>query len=284
MENYLEFLVGKYELSGEFEKCIQNILLKSEEAIFKQLSKYIFVINGGELKDEIIKVFELLNLCIVITDILDDIEDNHTIKWNEDEATLLNASTALISILVLELNSSVIPNNEKITTLFMRYLLKATDGQHSDLTNRIFTEEECIKVIQAKSGSLVALACITGEILATGSYRTGLEQCALSIGVIAQLNNDFEDLLLEQKDIQAKKITLPILYLLKYQGALTKDLLHYYEGNNLEPVHISKEMIEATGLDTYMAYMQTFYRQRAISLFSKLYPQQNINNFLKFIL
>lgn len=186
---------------------------------------------------------------------------------------------------MLELNSLDFPFRRETVQLFFQYLVRAADGQHHDLLNNVVTEDTQIKIIMKKSGSLIALACTLGEILATGKYREEIEECAYYIGVIAQLNNDYEDLMTQQKDIGMKKINLPILYLLKDLDPMFTALREFYQDqhNVIPPNNITHEELEACGLPIYISFMKSKYRQLAMNLLKELYPRTDILRFEKYI-
>ena len=52
----------------------------------------------------------------------------------------------------------------------MEYALKSVQGQHKDLLNSCKTESDYIEMSVEKSGSLVALVCVIGALLATDDY------------------------------------------------------------------------------------------------------------------
>lgn len=284
LKEYYSF-IREYGFSYEFENCLKDILLQSENTLFSELSKLHFQLSGGVETESINKIFKLLDLSIIFTDIIDDIEDKEITKWGKEENILINASTALMSIVMLELNSLDFPFRRETVQLFFQYLISAADGQHHDLLNNVVTEEIQIKITMKKSGSLIALACTLGEVLATGKYREGLEECASYMGVIAQLNNDYEDLMTQQKDIGMKKINLPILYLLKDLNPMFTALREFYQDqyNVIPPIYIAHEELEACGLPIYISFMKSKYRQLAIDLLNELYPKTDILHFEKFI-
>lgn len=214
----LKIIAGNYQLSDEFNRCLNDLLDQHEGGDFSGLSKLHFQMNGGTLTKSIEEVFNLLELWILFTDIVDDIEDGDESKWGIDGNILLNASTALVSIVLLELEKLEIPYKSEVTRLFCHYLLQAVDGQHHDLMNKITSEEMYIDVVKKKSGSLIALSSTLGAVLATGKYTTKLEMSAHYIAIVAQLKNDYNDLLNLQRDLQVKKE--PCLYYIYYNSRI----------------------------------------------------------------
>lgn len=268
----------KHNLSIEFMNCLINLSELQEKSDFRKLSRLHFQLNGGIETDNIEEVFEILDLFILLTDILDDIEDKDIEKWGMEYNLLVNSCTALTGIIVLELQKKDFPYKEKILYLFFNYLISATDGQHHDLTNQITSEEVYFNVVKKKSGSILALACTLGEVLATGKFRPELEKYAHYISIIAQLNNDYEDLLNKQKDLLLKKKTLPILYLLQYEDPMFNQLQDYYRSDTSEhsAIHISLNQIEESGIEVYINLIKLKYRKLSIDVLKNLYPNQEI--------
>ncbi len=241
--------------------------------------------NGGNETTSINKSIHLLELWILFTDIIDDIEDGDEAKWGIDRNILVNASTALISIVLLELQKLTLPYHSEVMRLFCHYLLQATDGQHHDLTNQITSEEIYLDVVKQKSGSLIALACMLGETLATGKQTAALVSCAHYIAIVAQLNNDYADLLGLQRDLIMKKRTLPILYLLQYENSMFDNLRTYYkqQTSTKTNIYITSQQIEASGLPIYVYLMKSKYRNLAFELLQQLYPTQDVSIFEQLI-
>ncbi|MEK5333710.1 MULTISPECIES: polyprenyl synthetase family protein [unclassified Lysinibacillus] len=281
----LKIIAGNYQLSDEFNRCLNDLLDQHEGGDFSGLSKLHFQMNGGTLTKSIEEVFNLLELWILFTDIVDDIEDGDESKWGIDGNILLNASTALVSIVLLELEKLEIPYKSEVTRLFCHYLLQAVDGQHHDLMNKITSEEMYIDVVKKKSGSLIALSSTLGAVLATGKYTTKLEMSAHYIAIVAQLKNDYNDLLNLQRDLQVKKRTLPLLYLLQFEDSAFDELRLYYrqQGNATTKICITKQQIVDSGLHVYVHLIQSKYLNLALDLLKEVYPTQNVEIFKQYI-
>lgn len=285
LKQSLRRIISNYQLSDEFSRCLTSLLDQHEGGDFSDLSKLHFQLNGGILTKSIQEVFNLLELWILFTDIVDDIEDGDESKWGIEGNLLLNASTAFVSIVMLELQKVEIPYKSEVTRLFCHYLLQAVDGQHHDLINQITSEEMYVAIVKKKSGSLIALSSLLGEVLATGKYSEKLEMSAYYIAMVAQLNNDYGDLLNLQKDLQNKKRTLPILYLLQYEDSAFDELRLYYsqQVDSTKNMWISPQQIEASGLSIYMHLLQSKYRNLALELLKEIYPTQDVSLFQKYI-
>lgn len=285
LQKRLIFLVKNHYLSTEFEHCLETLLEQYEGGIFGELCKLHFQMNNGVETKDVKEVLDLLELWVLFTDILDDVEDGDEAKWGRECNILVNSSTALISIVLLELQKLAMPHQNEVIRLFSSYLLQATDGQHHDLLNQITSEETYINVIKKKSGSLIALACTLGETLATGKFTPELETSAYYTSIVAQLSNDYEDLLGMQRDVIAKKKTLPILYLLQYEDSMFDELRAYYRQQERKAMttRITFQQIEASGLPIYIHLMKLKYRNLAFDLLQQLYPNKDISKFEQYI-
>lgn len=94
--------------------------------------------------------------------------------------------------------------------------LRAIEGQHIDLLNKISCEDRYMDMVVLKSGSLTELACLIGTVLANPDKATEVQFYGSHIGVIGQIQNDMEGMKRwdGKNDLLNKKWTLPILYLL----------------------------------------------------------------------
>src|SRR5690606_31180999 len=110
-------------------------------------------------------------------------------------------------------------------------IYKCLEGQSLDLQNKRTSPEEYIKMIQKKSGALVALSLTAGQILATGSVNNDLQQLGEFIGIIQQINNDIEGFFSNsnRNDLLNKRYTLPVIYLLEKKDTISVELLSYFQ-------------------------------------------------------
>ena len=83
----------------------------------------------------------------------------------------------------------------------MEYILQSSQGQHDDLSDKPVTENECLDMIKRKSGSLTALSCVLGTMLATGKFNPTVESYALQLGIALQIENDYRGLFYNSKAI-----------------------------------------------------------------------------------
>ena len=213
---------------------LQNLLLsfvkEKKKLNFGQLTiVHHEAFSGKDL--EILQLAAAIELLILSFDIFDDLEDLDNVKepWMQiDPSIALNAATTLYTIsqqAVLTLSS---PFKHQILHAFFKYSIQAMEGQHDDLQNSISTEEECLNVMKRKSGSLIALASVSGMLLANANFPE-VEEYSYQIGIAAQSDNDFRDLFNPLKnDISAQKRSLALIYLKKGYNVHALDVLRFF--------------------------------------------------------
>lgn len=204
-----------------------------------------------------------VELMILSLDIFDDLQDqdNSSVPWHEiDKAISMNIATGLLVLSAkaleqtsFDLNRKVMANNY-ITTR----VLKAVNGQHTDLMDSIESEEDYVQMVRKKSGSLMASACLVGTALASEQHHDNVNKYGEQIGIIAQLRNDINDICRWNKknDLINKKKTLPTLYLLNNQQPQYQFARDYFNGKLREGDLIKqqaeiRELIEKSGALEY---------------------------------
>ncbi|GIN64682.1 MULTISPECIES: polyprenyl synthetase family protein [Bacillus] len=211
-----------------------------------------------------------IELLILSFDIFDDLEDEDSPDqpWMKmDRSVALNAATALYTLGIKVISS--VSNDPEFLHKLMEYTLQSMQGQHADLKNQPATEEECLDMIKRKSGSLTALPCVLGTMLATGEFNPTVEEYACQLGIAEQIENDYKALFYDSKsDIAKKKRTLAYLYLTRKFNQASIDLLNIFEDEDkFADIEIKcyKEKLKAAGVTQYMYVMN----QLAIQKFKK---------------
>ncbi|MBI3836041.1 MAG: polyprenyl synthetase family protein [Planctomycetes bacterium] len=106
-------------------------------------------------------------------------------------------------------------------------------------------EQECIAILERKTGALTAVACELGARYAgaTGSVCETMHEFGLSAGVAFQIVDDVLDIIGEQKimgktlgrDAELGKLTLPIIHCLAQSDSVSSIQLHrVLEGSTLK--------------------------------------------------
>jgi len=178
-----------------------------------------------------------VELMILSLDIYDDLQDrdNEQVPWSAiSPALALNAAIGLQALAVSVLMELPIAMDRKMAAIkaLNKGILNATNGQHADLLNETMTEDECLAMIENKSGALVASACLVGAALMTDEYAELIESYGRALGVSAQINNDVEGIQRwsTRNDLLARKQTLPIQFVLEQQSEEAAAVRSYYDG------------------------------------------------------
>jgi geranylgeranyl pyrophosphate synthase len=170
-------------------------------------------------------------------DILDDIEDGDTTPTLQTLglARSLNVATALLMLAQRSLCApSTSQQNQywRMWDTFIENGLLACGGQHQDLLAEQqpvdhFQAEDALMIAEAKSGSLMRLACLLGALSVEASEEICnlVAEMGLALGMAHQLDNDAHDLsaalhtplstagelLPVKSDLRRGKKTLPII-------------------------------------------------------------------------
>jgi len=204
--------------------------------IFSDLVRLHYRMFGGTSHD-IEQAAAAIECMLLALDIYDDLQDkdNDVVPWSEvDPALAMNVAVGLQSLSMAMLEDAGFSNSTKNRAV--RYInqaiLRAVNGQHTDLLNFINEEEDCLHMLRNKSGALVACACLVGATLVTDEYSELIAQYGQSIGVIGQIRNDMQGIQEwdVRNDLLYRKRTLPILYLLDFDHPQLHIVRSYYAG------------------------------------------------------
>ncbi|QGQ47842.1 polyprenyl synthetase family protein [Metabacillus sediminilitoris] len=226
---------------SELQDLLFSFVEDKQIVNFGQLAIIHHEAFGGK-DSEIIQLAAAIELLILSFDMFDDLEDLDNMKelWMQiDRSIAINAATTLYTIsqqTVLNLSS---PYKHQVLSAFLQFSMKAMEGQHDDLQNLMSTEEECLHVMKRKAGSLIALASVSGMLLAGANFPE-VEEYSYQVGIAAQADNDFRDLFnLNKNDITSKKKSLAYLYLEKGYNEHSHVLMKFIESG--------REIIEEFG-------------------------------------
>lgn len=212
-------LIDRYFVQTDLkEKAQQSVNYKKDEGFhFGELTIFHHEMFGGKSK-HIISAAATVELLILSSDLFDDLQDqdNSSTPWSKwNPALTLNIATGLLYLSTIAMNLIGITNN--LRQKFDQLVIQTLNGQHSDILNTIKTEEQYIDITSQISGSLVALACLTGTILATENHHDIVRKYAIHIGIVEQIKNDLNDIFsFDKSDWRLKKHTLPILFILEH--------------------------------------------------------------------
>lgn len=243
--------------------------------------------NGKD--EEITLLAAAVELLILSFDMLDDLEDldNMDEPWMKIEHPIaLNAATTLYTLSKLAVLSLQSSKKLQILEAFLKFSIQAMEGQHADLKNQSLTEEECLEVMKNKSGSLIALASVSGMLLA-GVNTPSVEEYSYQLGIAAQIDNDFRDLFNPHKnDVSSQKKSLAYLYLQnKYNLHAIEILEGFQSGKPINEYFGSalnlKQKLIAAGVAQYLNVMKQIAINKATRLIRKLpidpYQSERLN-------
>jgi competence protein ComQ len=267
------------------KRCIAS---KAEETTnWSNLTILTHHMLGGD-NPAIQRLAALTEMVVLALDIMDDLQDqdNPDKPWmSEPQDLVLNAMLALFMAASAELTAlkernplQAFPNAGELS----RLISIAINGQHTDLTLAVDTEEEYVKMVHQKSCMLIHIAFYLG-LAAIPSERMNKEKweqmktLADYIGLIAQINNDISDLIRFdiKNDVITKKRTLPILFLLSEPDSDFPQLQQYFDGTiTVEELLLLKleclDYITNSGCLEYSKMIVELQRTRVIQLFAQI--------------
>lgn len=239
---------------------------------------------NGIATEEIYAVAAAVEALILSFDMLDDFEDEDCTDkpWSTQTNLALNSTTALLFLSVDAIRATDFPNKDQAIAILIHYSLRSINGQHRDLLNSSRNEKDYIEMTIEKSGSLVALACLIGAVLATDDYPKEIAIYSELIGLVGQISNDLKDVTTwnEKNDLLNKKYTLPIIYLLNHPDEELQLIRDYYHDQlSADEIIQNRELISRklveTGAITYTEVIKKMHQNRALNEVKKLTIDQH---------
>lgn len=277
------------DLSRLLHDCMEA---KAEESgIWSALTMLTHRMYGGELP-ELERIAADTELLLLGLDAMDDLQDqdNPDMPWmRAAPAVALNAVMALLmaalsDIAAIEARYGRPPGSAgtrgSIAAEVSRLVTEAINGQQRDITNAIETEQDYVRMVCEKSGSLVRLACYLGYSFARELPEAEAQRWAelsVLVGFMAQLDNDIRDVQRwdVKNDLLFKRKTLPVLFLLSGSGQDFPPLLEHYEGNLtreqfLTHKHDCMRYIEGSGCLEYSRAVLLLQLERAEQVLAEM--------------
>jgi len=232
-------ILEDYTKNTSFEEYFIRYLEEKnpEEFLFAELCIMHYEAYTNEFDHEIYKVAAALEILLLAFDILDDLQDNDTNNsWMKETAFALNTAVAMIYFVQKVFLESSFVFKERAIAIVNQYSFMSLEGQQQDLKNEILSEEAYLELIEKKSGSLIALCCLVGCVLASGKTPKEVDKYAFQIGVLKQVENDILDITAfnGKNDLLNRKWSLPIIYLFSLDNHVSKFLTDYYKNPTLE--------------------------------------------------
>ncbi|WP_461200136.1 polyprenyl synthetase family protein [Anoxybacillus sp. TBDG-1] len=272
MKEIVKQLVSEPQLKAHMLVAIEQHM-KESDLLFGRLAylHYDLFSTQGDHSTYIAAAIELI---VLAGDLLDDVVDQDRLK---DDAIAVHTAIGFLLLGQQVIAHSNIADGKKLKALsyVTSCLLQSVHGQQTDVACDVQTEAEYIKMVEKKSGSLVAMACVIGALLAGKEDIATLETYARYIGIAAQIDNDLDALYRwdEKNDIQTKKKSLPILYMLESKN---DNLWKQYFNNDIDydRMYVQKEkalqQMEQEGAIYYAKVMSQIYKEKAMQEAEKL--------------
>lgn len=239
-----------------------------------------------EFSEDIFHIAAAIELLALSFDIIDDLQDNDTSYiWTKTPSLSLNVVISMIFMASKTIQESKFEHKHLAVQLLVKYALSSINGQQLDLLNCCQDEQSYLQMVEQKSGSLTAIGCLIGAVLAQGSVSPYIEQYSKCMGVIHQIKNDIDSLKRweEKNDLLNKKYTLPIIYLLNSENDVSKSITNYYNDNIIEYLdkNAIKEELVNGGAIRYALAIKNLYKHKALDNLQKVTMKDKYIEYLK---
>ncbi|PSA97375.1 polyprenyl synthetase family protein [Bacillus halotolerans] len=272
-------IVSQKIMNQDLNHYLQDFIGSKDTFEFADLAFHHYLAFNGQDKKAIELLAAGIELLILSFDIYDDLEDKDNVNavWMKiDSSIALNAVTALYTLSIQVMCQA--SHEPEFSQEILNFALQSIQGQHDDIVNAPETEETCLDMIKNKSGALTALPCVMGVMLATGKYHPIVASYSYELGIIAQIENDYQGLYYLNNDFVQKKNTLAYLYLNKRFNEASEEILSWYENAalflSLDPKYIKHKLTEA-GVVQYLLVMKHLSLQKLKKEIARLELQDN---------
>lgn len=209
---------------------------QGEPMIFGPLTYIHYRMHGG-VKGDPVRAAAGIELLILASDILDDLEDQDAPSKPWMEVPLPEAIHVATSMLTLAQHALLesMPDAARRGVMAVKLneqLLLSANGQMMDIAREASDEETYLEMVRRKSASLFVLACNAGVLAAGRGWNEEVASYAEELGLSSQMKNDIRDLVRwdEKSDFLQRKVSLPILYMLESIGEQDAWIAEYYGG------------------------------------------------------
>ncbi|WP_214627969.1 polyprenyl synthetase family protein [Paenibacillus agaridevorans] len=248
-----------------------------EVMIFGSLTFVHYHMYGGIEGDPLMTAAGM-ELLILATDILDDLEDGDAPAkpWmNIPMPESLHAATSILTLAHQAMLQGIkdIRLRGEFAERLNNQLLLSANGQMMDIASEAKDEDGYVEMIRLKSASLFVLACNAGAMCAGREWSPDIEAYAEALGLSAQMKNDVRDLVRwdDKSDFLGRKISLPLLYLMESSTEQDSWIIDYFQGRSgAEAVRDRqdqfREALERTGALLYGTVMGRMHYNRFLDL------------------
>ena len=236
---------------------------------FGQLCVIHYEAFTANFNEDIYSIAAAIELLILSFDIIDDLQDQDTdYRWSQTPDLSLNISIAMIFMSSKIIRESSFEHKDLAVQLLEKYALQSINGQQLDLLNCCQDEQTYLQMTKQKSGSLTAMSCLIGEVLAKGKISAEVEEYSMYIGIIQQIKNDIQDLKKwdSKNDLLNKKYTLPIIFLLSIENGVSKSVQDYYNKDIVTFLdnNATKKELTSSGAIRYAIAIKNIYKYKAL--------------------
>lgn len=238
------------------------------------------------LNEDIYNVAAAIELLILSFDIIDDLQDKDSdYSWTKTPELSLNVALAMLVMASRTIRKSTFEHKSIAIQILEDYALRSINGQQLDLLNTCRDEHSYIQMIEQKSGSLTAMSCLIGEVLAKGVISSEVEEYGKYIGIIQQIKNDIQSLKTwgPKNDLLNKRYSLPIIYLLSQGNDVSNSVVNYYNDDIdafLDNNATENELTNG-GAIRYAITIKNVYKFRALDTLENVAINEVCKDYLK---
>jgi len=238
------------------------------------------------LNEDIYNVAAAIELLILSFDIIDDLQDKDSdYSWTKTPELSLNVALAMLVMASRTVRKSTFEHKSIAIQILEDYALRSINGQQLDLLNTCRDEQSYIQMIEQKSGSLTAMSCLIGEVLAKGAISSEIEEYGKYIGIIQQIKNDIQSLKTwgPKNDLLNKRYSLPIIYLLSQGNDVSNSVVNYYNDDIdafLDNNATENELTNG-GAIRYAITIKNVYKFRALDTLENVAINEVCKDYLK---
>ncbi|QSB11266.1 polyprenyl synthetase family protein [Lysinibacillus fusiformis] len=269
----LDILIENELLLGSELKTMLKGFIEEKTAVgfsFGKLCFWHYEAFSKSINQDIYKVAAAIELLILSFDIIDDLQDKDSdYSWNKTPELSLNVALAMLVMASKTIDETSFEHKRAAIKLLEEYALKSINGQQLDLLNNCRDEDSYIQMITLKSGSLTAMGCLIGEVLARGEISQEIEEYGKYIGIIQQIKNDIQSLKAwgPKNDLLNKRYSLPIIYLLSQKNDVSKSVSSYYNNDIVTDLDNNATEDELTngGAIRYAITIKNVYKFKALN-------------------
>ncbi|MEQ6354658.1 polyprenyl synthetase family protein [Lysinibacillus sp. M3] len=285
----LDILIENELLIGHELRSMLKIFKEEKKAVgysFGKLCYWHYEAFVDCLNEDIYKVAAAIELLILSFDIIDDLQDKDSdYSWTKTPELSLNVALAMLVMASRTIRETSFEHKSAAIQILDDYALRSINGQQLDLLNTCRDEQSYLQMIEQKSGSLTAMTCLIGEVLAKGETSSDVNEYGKYIGIIQQIKNDIQSLKTwgSKNDLLNKRYSLPIIYLLSQKNDVSKSVISYYN-DNIDAFldnNATKNELTNGGAIRYAITIKNVYKLKALNALENVAINEVYTDYLK---